>query len=487
MFRSRAPFRAVPAALLLALLAAPARAGLDVSGRLDANTIGFTFANVGFLGYDITTGSAGLEFPRGSGKFAHYAGGLWLGARVAGATRLAIADYASEFVPGPMSGGTFQPDRPEFHVYRVVASDTTGTADWMTYAVPQGAPTGAFGAEPAHYGDQTAWAVWNDANPSRHVSSSGGTAPLGVEVRQTAWASSSHTLENHAIFVRHRIVNRGANMLDSLVVGLWADPDLGGSGDDLVGSDSAAGMAYAYNATNNDLVYGTAPPAIGYVLLQGPGADPMPALSATAYINGTDPLSAAQTWQSLLGLHGDGTPWIDPGTGGATRFAYPGDPVTGTGWRDTGAGDKRLLLTTGPVPLAPGDSTDVEWAIVCAQSTDRLHSIQLLRSYVAILRGLVAVPAEGAASAHVALAPPANPARGPVDVRLVAPAGSAWELEVFDVRGRRVELAARGTGTGAAQAASWDPARAGAAPGVYWIVATANGERASRRVVVLAR
>ena len=69
--------------------------------------------------------------------------------------------------------------------------------------------------------------------------------------------------------------------------------------------------------------------------------------------------------------------------------------------------------------------------------------------------------------------------------RLTAPAGAAWRLELFDVRGRRAAMVASGTGTGAPESVTWDAA--GAAPGVYWMVATSGAARASRRVVLVSR
>jgi hypothetical protein len=496
MLRPHNAFQALLAASLAAGLTAalpsPAGADFDLTRHLDANTIDVRLSNVGWTGYDEVTGSPGFEFPRGTGRFALFDGGIWLAAKVSGSTRCALAEYATEFCPGPMAGGTFQPDQAGFHVYRVARGDTVGAADWMANAVPQGAPTSAFGAEPAHLGSQTAWAVYNDASPANHVLIGGHTAPLGVEVRQTTWASADNALEDHVIFVRYQVFNRGAAQLDSLYIGLWADPDLGNGIDDLVASDSSLDMAYAYNATNNDAVYGSNPPALAYVLLQGPrpspGAEPMHASSIIGYINGDDAQSAEESRRMLLGLHRNGSPWINPGTGQPTRFAYSGDPVTGTGWLEPNPTDQRFLLACGPLTMAPGDSQDVVMAMVAAQSVDRLSSITLLRSYVTGLRQVVGVPpAVPPPVARLALAPLVSPARGPVRMLLSAPAGASWSLEVFDAAGRRVARVARGTGTGASQAASWDAAGGGVAPGVYWVVASAAGERASRRVVVLSR
>ncbi len=53
----------------------------------------------------------------------NYASGLWAGAvdSATGDTLVTISEYSSEYVPGPMSGGTFQPDNNTFRVYKLFA------------------------------------------------------------------------------------------------------------------------------------------------------------------------------------------------------------------------------------------------------------------------------------------------------------------------------------------------------------------------------
>jgi len=486
MFRSRKEFL-IPVCLasVLALAAHPVGAAVDLSQKVDANTLGLLVSNLGWAGYDPMTANPGLEYPRGSGKFVLFAGGIWLGAKVQGTTRVALAEYASEFTPGPMAAGTFQSDRPDFRVFKLFGADTTGSGDWMATAVPQGAPTTAFGTRPAVLGSRTTWSVCNDANPAAHTLIGGHTASLGVEVRQTAWASADNALEDHVVFVKWQVRNAGAALLDSMFIGLWADPDLGAGSDDLIGTDPALEMAYVYNATNNDFVYGANPPALAYALLQGPSLAPHP-YALNTYIGGDDAQNAEESYRFLLGLKRNGAAWVDPGNSQPTRSAYTGDPVTGTGWLQSNPTDQRFLISCGPFPLAPGDSQEVVMAIVVAQGANRLQSITLLRSYVTSLRALVDVPPPPpAVAARVSLAPLVSPTMGMVRAQLTAPLGEAWRLDVFDVRGRRAALVARGIGTGEAESATWDAA--GAAPGVYWMVASSGTARASRRVVLVSR
>ncbi|MCD6249410.1 MAG: T9SS type A sorting domain-containing protein [candidate division Zixibacteria bacterium] len=121
-----------------------------------------------------------------------YAGGLWLGGidAATGDTLVTISEYSSEYVGGPMVGGTYQSDRPEFRVYKLYHDSLAGNPnqDYLTWPVDQGAPVDEH-SDPVMRGDQMTWTVFNDANPSQHTNNNGETAPMGIEVQQTVWAS----------------------------------------------------------------------------------------------------------------------------------------------------------------------------------------------------------------------------------------------------------------------------------------------------------
>jgi hypothetical protein len=171
----------------------------------------------------------------------------------------------------------------------------------------------------------------------------------------------------------------------------WADPDLGGFTDDLVGCDTTRSMAYCYNGTNNDAVYGSTPPAIGLCLLQGvpTASDTLCMTSFSRYVNGTDPTDFTQTFHYMEGLENDGSPIHEQDNPSLPITKYPcsGDPVIGTGWLDTAPGDRRFLISTGPFSMAPRDSQQVVYALCVGQGTDLLSSITALRSIVDRLGG----------------------------------------------------------------------------------------------------
>ena len=468
-------------------LAAPAWAARDFWTKLDANRLEFTVSNVGTFGFDPEQNESTFEYPRDSGQHCLFAGGLWVGAKVAGEVRVALAEYATEWAPGPMESGTFRADVPEFRVYKVSAHDTTGAAAWMAYAVPQGAPTTADGTAPLVLGSQTTWAIYNDADPARHATNAGGTAPLGLEVAQLAWSCEEPTARRSMAFLHYRLRNGGNATIDSAYVALWGDVDLGGGLDDRMGSDVPRGLVYTYNGDNQDNVYGQIPPALGFKRLEGP-----PLAAMNTYIGGSDPGNALDTWSLLQGRQVSGAPWIDPTTLAPATFVQSGDPVAGTGWLAPFDSELRMMSVAGPFTLAPGDTQSVTWAIVVAHGWDRLDSVARMRAkadsvdLAAAYAPLVPFPTTPPEPSNaVVFAPPTSPQAGPLLLQSIAPAGAGFRFDAYDVRGRRVARIATGVGTGFVQETSWAPALDGLRPGVYFVVLASSGERVTHRVVVL--
>ena len=195
------------------------------------------------------------------------------------------------------------------------------------------------------------------------------------------------------------IINKGGNQLDSTFISLWADPDLGDAGDDLVGCDTILSMGYCYNEAGGDAIYGQTPPAVGFDFFQGPiietgnmddsakfqgqwlyGYVNLPMTSFNKYINGTDPHSPLETYNYQRGLTIDGQDQVNPTTSEVTKFMHSGDPVTATGWLDVAADDRRYMMTTGPFTMLPGDTQEVVAAIVVGQGGDRLSSITEMKT-----------------------------------------------------------------------------------------------------------
>lgn len=182
---------------------------IDDGAFIDANRVFSFVTNRGVYGRDLLggysfNGGGGLVFPYAglenlqnglANKTPLFAGGIWLGAVdvLSGDTLIALSEYSSEFVPGPMVGGTFQPDQPEFKVYKIHRDSLANNPneDYLNWPSDQGAPT-LPGGVPLILGDQTLWTVFNDANPATHTNDAGETAPMGIEVQQLMWATDTH-------------------------------------------------------------------------------------------------------------------------------------------------------------------------------------------------------------------------------------------------------------------------------------------------------
>ena len=367
-------------------------ATIDNSGRVDANNLDMFVTNHGSFAWDLSTGQAGLRYPIGTTKTALFAGGIWVGALVNDTIRTCVAEYSQEYAPGPMYNGTFQTDNASFRNYRLEAGNTTSDdyLNWPSAAPPfgQGAPLDTLG-NPLQSGDLTIWSVYNDANPSIHTNGSAGrTKPLGLEIQQTSFAYGRQGALGNIIFLKFRLINKGVNNLDSAFISIWVDPDLGDASDDLVGCDTTLSLGYCYNETNNDALYGSTPPAVGFDFFRGPIVQRSPGVydtlgmtSFNKYINGEDPTSATEAYHLMQGLQKDGTPLhVNNDTNQPiTTFQFSGDPVANTGWLDSGGDDRRMQLSTGPFTMAPGDTQEVVCALIVGQGTDRLSSITDLK------------------------------------------------------------------------------------------------------------
>lgn len=356
----------------------------------------FAYDNIGYLGR-----TDGLYYPRGTNKTVVYAAGLWLGCKVDGQYRIAMAEYSSEFRQGPMVGGESVPNWTDhrYRVYKISSGDSYENPDYADWPEDDGAPVDDYG-DPLLLGDQTMWSVFNDADSTRHNNGAGSTLPLGVEVQHTTIAYARSGALGNVIFLKFKIINKGIQELDSTYVSIWCDPDLGDAGDDLVGCDTNLSLGYCYNDGSDD-IYGSAPPAVGFDFFQGPIVPSpgdtayvsgemkldyrnLPMTSFNKYINGEDPQTAEQSYLFMTGLKkdpGTGTmvPAVDPITGDTTTFVTSGDPVTGTGWLDNNSADRRFMLSSGPFAMSPGDTQEVVTAVLVGQGNGALNSITRLK------------------------------------------------------------------------------------------------------------
>jgi hypothetical protein len=360
---------------------------IDNTSRIDANNIEMIVTNHGSFAYELTSQTSGMWFPRGTENTCVYASGLWVGCQIGGKIHITAGSFAQEYGPGPIlaDGSWADAADPRHKVYKIYKGDVTSD-DYLNWPDDLGAPVDAEG-KPLLIGDQTLWCVYNDADPALHVTdegSAGETPPLGIEVQQTTFAFDWKGALGNTVFIKFKVINKGENRLDSTYVAVWADPDLGGSGDDYVGCDTDLSMGFVYNATNGDQLYGSNPPAVGYDFFQGPMGDlgqELPMVSFNKYINGTDPRTARESYNYMRGLNLDGSRMRNPLTGEFTTFAVSGDPVANSGWLDSDPADRRFMLNSGPFTMAPGDTQEVVIGIVVGQGSDRIGSVRVMKFF----------------------------------------------------------------------------------------------------------
>ena len=398
-------------------IAPPAGQVEDNTTFIDANSVLMMTTNVGIVGRDranLFNYDVGFFYPYtdtqsiSNGTQTNsplYSAGIWVGGVIQGSgeRRVTVADYSSEYIPGPVVAGTFPADaltNPVYRTYKLYADsgNANPNTDFLEWPAGMGAPVDDFGV-PIIRGDQTLWCVFNDYDTSRHTLNPGETEPLGLEIHQSTFAGTEPN-NTTSVVLEYKIFNRNHLTIDSCMIGLFVDPDLGNAQDDMIGSDSAGSFIYCYNSTNSDAQYGATPPAVGVQLLAGPvvaaindTADflgtplpdfrNLPVYAMNQYVTGADPSSADSSLNFLLGLDLDGSDLINPISSNPSRFEYSGDPVAGTGWLQPVPGDRAMIISAGPFTFLPGDSQCFSVRIAVGQGTDRLSSIVQLRSLMA--------------------------------------------------------------------------------------------------------
>ena len=288
--------------------------------------------------------------------------------------------------------------------------------------------------------DQVIWFAVNDLDEGA-VASLYGSLPIGMEMQVTLWGYARTDALGDAIFKKYKVIYKGTEStpdtarVEDMYFAQWSDPDLGDFGDDFAGADVDLSLGYVYNSIDDDSHYvnfGLAPPAAGYDFLQGPivpvylldeegnvavdeegnplldessvaifndglrpGYKNLPMTAFVYFAAGSsirDPdlqeYDGTLQWYNLLqGFQpqadiNNPVPYTNPLTNEATKFTLTGEPARATGWNDgvpLPAGDRRIVMATGPFEMALGDTQEVVVALLGGISTDRLRSVSQLK------------------------------------------------------------------------------------------------------------
>lgn len=442
-----------------------------------------------------------------SGRTQLLAASVWIAAQFEGTLAMAGSMLGPwEFWPGPLdeNGLTeldcerydriFAISRVDILEYERLGTVSRDLEQWPAWA---GAPVSDGDGDPDNYnleggdrpgllGDRMLWWVMNDRGGPHVVSD----APhLPVEVEVSAFTFDLPGVLGRSTFFKYRIKRHGLLPLTGARVGLFVYAGLGNVFDDYVGADTLNQMAYVYNADNDDENgFGEAPPAVGVGILHGAGLDLENMLdrpralaehgmgslvvfqdecdgAASTSCNPYPQGRGAGFYNLMQGLRpwGEPTRVFDAGFGGplTTPIMYPGTPpffwsegdVDGAG-TPTPPGDRKMVVSTDPFTMVPGEIQEVVFAIVTSRGEDNFDSVRELAQDMAFVReqtALILTPLaagqDGRAEETFELQlsrPWPNPADQRAWLDLSLPVPMETRIELFDLLGRQVAVVASG-------------------------------------------
>ena len=516
------------------------------------NEIMMWISNNGSGSHYPSTG-AGLFWPGGvkATKSAGWGDGLVWGGYVLDSIQVNGNTHRQGLQAGKIlhDGTADNPNLPKYRVYKL-------TWDWET--LPQGPERESYerdynewpvedGApwididgdsmytpgvdEPKIYGHEMLWYVSNDFDTAR-CNYTYGSNPIGLEFQVTTYGYLADWIFGDILFKKYLIINKGDNIVENMIFGYWADPDLGDPGDDYVGCDTLLDLAFVYNSDNQDgdgsgVQYGTPPPAVGYHLLQGPivtGSENDSAYIRDHWKKGYKnlrmstfaptlkewfdgsmdaqferPTSTQQMYNNLLGIGTrTGKQLMDPHTGDSTTFGLCGDPVSGTGWYEGPGwpegkepGDRRLQLNFGPLTFAPGDTNEVVIAIIMALGDDYLDSVSKLKNktraindfyYTGIMSGIERDPEFGPIKFSLNQNYP-NPFNPTTTIEFTLPISGNVQLDVYNITGQKVKTLVNQKIQAGKHAIEFDARNL--ASGVYFYQIQAGSFRDVKKMIVI--
>ncbi|MBI5402884.1 MAG: T9SS type A sorting domain-containing protein [Ignavibacteriae bacterium] len=420
---------------VLFMLAKDVKSQFTMTQKLfDPNNASTYFQNTGIFNQNIAVQNMpGFMWPKGSNKYAIFTTGLTIAALVNDSLRMAAASYIGEYRPGYTTNRIPYTDT-NFHIYKVKRGDNAinnpDYANWGTM-VPFGAPyndvnnNGQFdpgidipGVKNA---EQTIFIALTDGFAESHSVSEGfggGTPSLYADLRITAWGYSIIPGLEDVHFIKFLIINKNNLPWTHTFMGLVTDPDLGGTEDDYIGCDSARKLGYCYNFNNNDPQYGTAPPAVGFLLLKGAeNHSIVPNIqigltSVNFFVNAgyapppceSDPYSEPfGAYSFLKGFKKDGSPFLNPTTTPytPTKFVYNSwsesqgsiqncGGISGVRINVNPPGDRRLLMGMGAenFTMAPNDTQTIVVSQLIARGSSNLNSVTQLKSLSDAVRNI---------------------------------------------------------------------------------------------------
>ena len=393
--------------------AQPTEIGAYQITRTSESNVDFFTTNYGIFGLDILNGRSGLIWPASTTRRYLFGAGFWFGVRkyVADSGRLVplvLMGYnpnsgASEFTPGRAGDATADEGVDDSErgiglnrLYNSTDHDRlTGALlenpdawplwpVWLDPVLEAANPmyAGSFlpepeqrldaesnGWSPAFFVDQEFFSVYRDNDLSRYQVGAANAAalgyPLGIEVqsRVFAWADGR---AKDAVILTYAFINRSNDTLHDCYFSPVLDPDVGQATNDRVSTVIAEraldtlNMAQAWSeSSNGDNAYGY----FGIDMLATPAVD------GAGFLRTDRPFYPPEEQVGLSSVRN----WVidnDPRTIPERYEFMSTDYFDG----DNGAGDKRILISSGPFSMAPGDTARFAVALLFAEGTHTIRT-----------------------------------------------------------------------------------------------------------------
>jgi hypothetical protein len=343
----------VKKSFLLVLLLPTLALAISDTKWFDLNHWKSPFYNDGRWGIDITQGSgvAAGAWPQPLHNCYVFGAGVWVGA---------VVDSVS---PETLTTVFYHPNSGGTEGYPTLCSfwrDGDGDSLDRIYVYPGDwpPPLSRFPMAPQDpRSDRDMWCCFCDSNPDNHISPG---RPLGIDVYLTVYGNDD-SLAQDFFYLKYELTNYSGDSIHDAYFGAVLDADIGDGTDDMtelilddlfqVGQDTirVRNTGFVYDNNNYEAPGATwesgTPGAIAVMLLDSPDS-----LGLTAFKKFTldiDPVIDAAQYLTLAGY--------DYRTG----VYQPYDSSM-----DVAPGDKRILLATGPLDLAPDSVLMFAYAVI---------------------------------------------------------------------------------------------------------------------------
>ncbi|MDH4222442.1 MAG: hypothetical protein OEV55_02765 [candidate division Zixibacteria bacterium] len=334
---------------------------------LTINNISMPIMNDAVFSQHPYTGRAGTEWPQGTENLYLFGAGIWVGAQIpiVGDTILKkVVSYGynpndgySEWGPGIIVSpdvANHGDECPSENCWPILLS-TEADSIWS----PQDSlnwPLKDTLGNLKFVSAEDSWCFYNDADLEYHDDQASPGDQLNILVKQTTYAFASK-LDKDIIFMVWDLYNQGDNDLDSVYIGITADPDLGNATDDMIGFDSTRNFCWVwnYNLLSDQDIHGI-PGMMGFRFFESPldsAGNQLGLTALTLFTIDTDPANDEERYNLMAGR---------------TTSGGPRDPFM----IDTSPQDKRFCQSTGPFSLPVGGSARVVFGVVAGQNENLL-------------------------------------------------------------------------------------------------------------------